>query len=162
MLANTVDYHSIYCCKATALCSSILNFCLYIPNKLIFIFSPYLVSYFYHHNRNFNAEPGFSTLQGSLVLAADGSGINIPTTEETLKEFGASSRKGTKPQAIGLGRLYNVMNRMVLESNCCKCKFDGMRLAEEQAGRVSETIGALQPFLTVMDKGYPPPQLLSG
>ena len=29
-----------------------------------------------HHNRNFYAEPGFSTFQGYLVLAADGSGIN--------------------------------------------------------------------------------------
>ena len=109
-----------------------------------------------HHNRNFYAEPGFSTFQGYLVLAADGSGINIPTTRETLEEFGTSSRKGTKPQAsIGLGCLYDVMNRMILESDCCKCKFDEMRLAEEQIDRVRETIGASQPFLVVMDRGYP-------
>ena len=109
-----------------------------------------------HHNRNFYAESGFSTFQGYLVLAADGSGINIPTTRETLEEFGTSSRKGTKPQAsIGLGCLYDVMNRMILESDCCKCKFDEMRLAEEQIDRVRETIGASQPFLVVMDRGYP-------
>ena len=109
-----------------------------------------------HHNRNFYAEPGFSTFQGYLVLAADGSGINIPTTGETLKEFGTSSRKGTKPQAsIGLGCLYDVMNRMILESDCCRCKFDEMSLAEEQIGRVCETIGGSQPFLVVMDRGYP-------
>ncbi len=109
-----------------------------------------------HHNRNFYAEPGFSTFQGYLVLAADGSGINIPTTGETLKEFGTSSRKGTKPQAsIGLGCLYDVMNRMILESDCCRCKFDEMSLAEEQIGRVCETIGGFQPFLVVMDRGYP-------
>ena len=47
------------------------------------------------------------------------------------------------------------MNRMVLESDCRKCKFDEMRLAEEQIDRVSETIGASQPFLVVMDRGYP-------
>lgn len=109
-----------------------------------------------HHNRNFYSEPGFSTFHGYLVLAADGSGINIPTTKETLEEFGTSSRKGTKPQAsIGLGCLYDVMNRMILESDCRKCKFDEMRLAEEQIGRVSETIGISQPFLVVMDRGYP-------
>ena len=109
-----------------------------------------------HHNRNFYAESGFSTFQGYLVLAADGSGINIHTTRETLEEFGTSSRKGTKPQAsIGLGCLYDVMNRMILESDCCKCKFDEMRLAEEQIDRVRETIGASQPFLVVMDRGYP-------
>ena len=109
-----------------------------------------------HHNRNFYADPGFSHFHGYLVLAADGSGINIPTTRETLDTFGTSSRKGTKPQAsIGLGCLYDVMNRMILESDCCKCKFDEMRLAEEQIDRVSETIGASQPFLAVMDRGYP-------
>ncbi len=109
-----------------------------------------------HHNRNFYADPGFSHFHGYLVLAADGSGINIPTTRETLETFGTSSRKGTKPQAsIGLGCLYDVMNRMILESDCCKCKFDEMRLAEEQIDRVSETIGASQPFLAVMDRGYP-------
>lgn len=109
-----------------------------------------------YHNRNFYAESGFSTFQGYLVLASDGSGINIPTTRETLEEFGTSSRKGTKPQAsIGLGCLYDVMNRMILESDCCKCKFDEMRLAEEQIDRVRETIGASQPFLVVMDRGYP-------
>ena len=80
-----------------------------------------------HHNRNFYADPGFSHFHGYLVLAADGSGINIPTTRETLETFGTSSRKGTKPQAsIGLGCLYDVMNRMILESDCCKCKFDEM------------------------------------
>lgn len=109
-----------------------------------------------HHNRNFYADPGFSHFHGYLVLAADGSGINIPTTRETLDTFGTSSRKGTKPQAsIGFGCLYDVMNRMILESDCCKCKFDEMRLAEEQIDRVSETIGASQPFLVVMDRGYP-------
>lgn len=92
-----------------------------------------------HHNRNFYAEPGFSTFHGYLVLAADGSGINIPTTKETL----------------GLGCLYDVMNRMILESDCRKCKFDEMRLAEEQIDRVPETIGISQPFLVVMDRGYP-------
>ena len=66
------------------------------------------------------------------IIAADGSGINIPTTKETLEAFGTSSRKGTKPQAaIRLGCLYDVMNRMILESDCCKCKFDEMHLAEE-------------------------------
>ena len=52
-----------------------------------------------HHNRNFYKDPGFSTFQGYLALAADGSEVNIPTTKEKLEEFGTSSRKGTKPQA---------------------------------------------------------------
>lgn len=111
---------------------------------------------YHYHNKNFYSEPGFSTFQGYLVLAADGSGVNIPTTKETLETFGASSRKGTKPQAsIGLGCLYDVMNRMILESDCCKCKFDEMGLAEEQIDCLPETIGNTQPFLVIMDRGYP-------
>lgn len=108
-----------------------------------------------HHNRIFYADSGFSTFQGYLVLAADGSGINIPATKENLAELGTSSRKGTKPQpSIGFGCLYVVMNRMILESDCCKFKFDEMRLAEEQIDRLPETIGT-SPFLVVMDRGYP-------
>ena len=70
--------------------------------------------------------------------------------------FGTSSRKNTKPQAsIGLGCLYDVMNRMIIESDCNCCKFDEMSVAESQIDRVYETIGTKQPFLVVMDRGYP-------
>ena len=69
-------------------------------------------------NRNFYADSTFSTYKDHLILAADGSDINIPTTAETLKLYGSASRKNTKPQAqIGLGCIYDVMNRMILESD---------------------------------------------
>ena len=57
--------------------------------------------------------------------------LNIPTIPaETLELYGSASRKNTKPQAqIGLGCIYDVMNRMILESDCNKVKFDEMRLA---------------------------------
>ena len=107
------------------------------------------------HNKNFYAESGFSTFHGHLVLAADGSDINIPTTKETLERYGSASRKNTKPQAqIGLGCIYDVLNRMILESDCNRVKFDEMRLAEQQLERIPETIGEKQPFLVVMDRGY--------
>lgn len=108
-----------------------------------------------YHNRNFYSEPGFLTYNGYLILAADGSGINIPTTDETLNLYGTASRKNTKPQAqIGLGCIYDVMNRMILESDCNKVKFDEMRLAEKQMERLPETIGQ-QPYVIIMDRGYP-------
>ena len=70
-----------------------------------------------YHNRNFYADSIFSTYKDHLILAADGSDINIPTTAETLKLYGSASRKNTKPQAqIGLGCIYDVMNRMILLS----------------------------------------------
>jgi len=110
----------------------------------------------YHfHNKNFYSQPGFSTRKGYLVLAADGSDINIPTTKETLEMFGSASRKNTKPQAqIGLGCIYDVLNRMILESDCNKVKFDEMRVAEQQMERLAETIGNI-PYVIIMDRGYP-------
>ena len=108
-----------------------------------------------YHNRNFYADSSFSTYKGHLILAADGSDINIPTTAETLELYGSASRKNTKPQAqIGLGCIYDVMNRMILESDCNKVKFDEMRLAEKQLERIPETIGNI-PFIIIMDRGYP-------
>lgn len=109
-----------------------------------------------YHNRNFYSEPGFSIFHGYVILAADGSDINIPTTDETLKIYGSASRKNTKPQAqIGLGCIYDVMNRMILESNCNKVKFDEMRTAEKQLVKIPETIGKDQPFILIMDREYP-------
>lgn len=109
-----------------------------------------------YHNRNFYSEPGFSTFHGYVILAADGSDINIPTTDETLEIYGSASRKNTKPQAqIGLGCIYDVMNRMILESSCNKIKFDEMRTAEKQLAEIPETIGKNQPFILIMDRGYP-------
>ena len=108
-----------------------------------------------YHNRNFYADSTFSTYKDHLILAADGSDINIPTTAETLKLYGSASRKNTKPQAqIGSGCIYDVMNRMILESDCNKVKFDEMRLAEKQMERIPETIGNI-PYIIIMDRGYP-------
>ena len=104
---------------------------------------------------NFYTDSTFSTYKDHLILAADGSDINIPTTAETLKLYGSASRKNTKPQAqIGLGCIYDVMNRMILESDCNKVKFDEMRLAEKQMERIPETIGSI-PYIIIMDRGYP-------
>ena len=109
-----------------------------------------------YHNRNFYSEPGFSTFHGYVVLAADGSDINIPTTEETLSIYGTASRKNTKPQAqIGLACIYDVMNHMILDSSCNRVKFDEMRVAEAQMEHIPETIGENQPFMILMDRGYP-------
>ena len=46
------------------------------------------------------------------------------------------------------------MNRMILESDCNKVKFNEMRLAEKQMERIPETIGSI-PYVIIMDRGYP-------
>lgn len=115
------------------------------------------VDLYQFHNRNFyqDSETELYTYNGFLVLAADGSDINIPTTPETLEIYGDSSTRG-KPQAqLGLGCLYDSLNRMILDATCNRFKFNEMAIAESQISRVRETIGPDIPFMVTMDRGYP-------
>ncbi len=115
------------------------------------------VDLYQFHNNNFYTDPDTElyTINGFLVLAADGSDINIPTTPETIQTYGNASRNNTKLRAqIGLGCLYDTLNRMILDVSINKPKFNEMSVAEKQIARVRETIGN-HPFMVVMDRGYP-------
>lgn len=110
------------------------------------------------HNKNFyqDAEVEPYTYKGYLVLAADGSDINIPTTAETVEKYGSASVRGGKPCAqIGLGCIYDVLNRFILDSSINKVKFDEMRVAQEQLSNIKDTIGDRYPYMVIMDRGYP-------
>ena len=114
------------------------------------------VDLYQFHNRNFYSDPDAElyTVNGFLVLAADGSDINIPTTPETIATYGNASRNNTKLCAqIGLGCLYDALNRMILDAAINKPKFNEMAIAEAQIATVRETIGD-KPFLVTMDRGY--------
>ena len=115
------------------------------------------VDLYQFHNRNFYSDPEAElyTVNGFLVLAADGSNINIPTTPETLELYGDAAKHGGKPCAqLSLGCLYDALNRMILDASIGKAKFNEMAVAESQISRVRETIGN-HPFLVIMDRGYP-------
>lgn len=110
------------------------------------------------HNKNFyqNEEVEPYTYKGFLILAADGSDINIPTTDETIEKYGSASVRGGKPCAqIGLGCIYDVLNRFILESSINTVKFDEMRVAQEQLKGIKDTIGNRYPYLVVIYRGYP-------
>lgn len=121
--------------------------------------NPDAFKYLYQsHNKNFYSDPEIEpyTYEGYLVLAADGSDINIPTTPETVEKYGNASKRGGKLRAqIGLGCLYDVLNRFILDSSINQVKFDEMRIAQEQIANVQETIGNRYPFMVIMDRGYP-------
>lgn len=121
--------------------------------------NPEAIKFLYqNHNKNFYHDPEITPYlyKDHFVLAADGSNVNIPTTPETLDVFGSSSRKGTKPQAaLGLGCIYDVLNRFILESDLNRVKFDEMKCAEQQLAHITETIGTAHPFFVIMDRGYP-------
>ena len=112
---------------------------------------------FQFHNKNFYSDPETElyTFNGFLVLAADGSDINIPTTPETIAIYGDAAVRGGKPCAqIGLGCLYDALNRMILDASINRVKFNEMAVAESQIAAVRETIGD-HPFMVTMDRGYP-------
>lgn len=121
--------------------------------------NPEAFKYLYQsHNANFYHDDEITpyTYKGFLVLAADGSDINVPTTSETLEKYGNASKRGGKPRAqIGLGCLYDVLNRFILDSAINKVKFDEMSVALSQLDRVRDTIGEKYPFMVIMDRGYP-------
>jgi hypothetical protein len=114
------------------------------------------VDLYQFHNRNFYSDPEAElyTVNGFLVLAADGSDINIPTTPETLALYGDASRRGKPCAQIGLGCLYDTLNRMILDADINRVSFNEMAVAEKQIASVRETIGD-HPFMVTMDRGYP-------
>jgi len=108
-----------------------------------------------YHNKGLYEDGEMKTLKGYYILAADGSGINVPTTMETLEVYGSSSRKGTKPQAsLGISCLYDVLNHTIVECSIHSCKFDEMKEAYAQVHKAAATIGAARSVL-VLDRGYP-------
>ena len=121
--------------------------------------NPYaFIDLYQFHNKNFYQDPETElyTLNGFLVLAADGSNVNVPTTPETIEVYGTSSRKGTKPQAsLGLACLYDTLNRIIIDASLHRHKFNEMAAAEAQIATVRETIGDNIPFMVTMDRGYP-------
>lgn len=121
--------------------------------------NPEAFKYLYqNHNKNFYADPEITpyTYCGYLVLAADGSDINIPTTPETIAKYGDAAKRGGKPCAqIGLGCIYDILNRFILDSSINKVKFDEKAAAWAQIDKIRETIGNRFPFMVIMDRGYP-------
>lgn len=121
--------------------------------------NPYaFVDLYQFHNKNFYQDPETElyTYSGYLVLAVDGSSVNIPTTSETLAVYGNATTHGSKARAqLGLACLYDALNRMIIDASLHPNKFNEMAAAEVQIDAVRETIGDEIPFLVTMDRGYP-------
>ena len=107
------------------------------------------------HNESLYREEDMQTINGYIVLASDGSGINVPTAKETLSEYGSSSRHGTKPQAsLGLSCLYDVVNKVILCCSINRVKFDEAEQAKSHLERLPVLIGNKKSIIT-LDRGYP-------
>lgn len=108
------------------------------------------------HLKNFYKEVKYlRKVNGYLVLAVDGSNLNIPTTPENLELYGTCSSEGKKAQAsLGISSLYDVTNRMILDCTINRCKFK----ESDQVGKHLEKLPAMlgkHKYILTLDRGYP-------
>jgi len=109
-----------------------------------------------HHAANFYKDTSMvKKKNGYLILATDGSSMNIPTTEENLSTYGNASKKNAKPQAqLGISSLYDTMNRMIIDCSINRCNFSEREQAVLHIDNMFEVIGS-HPCVIIFDRGYP-------
>jgi hypothetical protein len=92
---------------------------------------------------------------GYLVFAADGSAMNIPTTDENLATYGNASKRNVKPQAqLSISCLYDTINKMIVDCSINRWKFSEREQALLHIDNMLEVIGA-HPCVFIFDRGYP-------
>ncbi len=109
-----------------------------------------------YHAKNFYKDTEMvKKKNGYLILAADGSAINIPTTEENLTTYGNASRKNVKPQAqLGVSCLYDTINKMIIDCSINRWKFSEREQALLHIDNMLAVIGT-HPCVIIFDRGYP-------
>lgn len=109
-----------------------------------------------HHAENFYKDTQMvKKKNGYLILAADGSAMNIPTNEENLSAYGNASKKNVKPQAqLGISCLYDTINKMIVDCSINRWKFSEREQALLHIDNMLEVIGA-HSCVIIFDRGYP-------
>jgi len=84
-----------------------------------------------HHAENFYKDTHMvKKKNGFLIFAADGSALNIPTTEENLTTYGNASKRNVKPQAqLSISCLYDTINKMIVDCSINRWKFSTIYLS---------------------------------
>lgn len=92
---------------------------------------------------------------GYQVYAIDGTDLQIPTTEETLKEFGeVKTRFQNRMAGASSSALFDVLNDIILDSVFCPYKTCERQMAKELLDNVL-TEGRRKKTIVVFDRGYP-------
>ena len=114
-----------------------------------------------HHARQVYADGDASTWHGMHVLAIDGSSVNVPTNAATLKAYGGSPAKCGKVQAFcGLSTVFDVIARQIVGLEITTGGFDERAFVPTHVQSVRKAVGD-DPFVLVMDRGYPSFSLLA-
>jgi hypothetical protein len=108
-----------------------------------------------HCDNYYKENSAIKCFKGHLLIAGDGSGINVPTTKENLARYGDSKTHGERSQAqLGLSCLYDVLNRMILDSTINPGHYDLREQVLNHLKTNSELLSHWQSIL-ILDRGYP-------
>jgi hypothetical protein len=91
---------------------------------------------------------------GRILLAVDGSNVNLPTTPETLARYGNSSGHGRDQAACSISALHDLLNRQVIDLGIHRFGFDERASLLGHLADIDEVVGD-RPVIVVADRGYP-------
>ncbi len=113
-----------------------------------------------HHAENFYKDTKIVRKKnGYLILAIDGSILNIPTSEENLIAYGNASNKNLKPHAqLGISCLYDTINKMIVDCSINRRKFNERGQVLVHIDNKFEVTGT-HPSVIILDRGYPSGEL---
>jgi hypothetical protein len=113
-----------------------------------------------HHAENFYKDTkSVRKKNGYLILAIDGSILNIPTSEKNLITYGNASNKNMKPHAqLGISCLYDTINRMFVDCSINRLNFNERGQVLVHMDNKLEVTGT-HPSVIVLDRGYPSGEL---
>lgn len=108
------------------------------------------------HVRNFYQDTTMvQRLKGYLILAVDGSSVNVPNTLQNVELYGNASHKNAKPQAqLGISCLFDVLNKMIIDCTINKWKFSERNQALLHIDKCNSITGE-KPRIVIFDRGYP-------
>ena len=111
----------------------------------------------FHAKNIYTDKENVTDWKGYLLLAVDGSDINVPLTKENVQKYGNASHKGKEPKErpqAGVSSLYDVLNRIIIDMSINECKFDERKAAISHLKQSSSVIGNKKSIL-LADRGYP-------
>ena len=108
--------------------------------------------------KEFYAGVEYRTFDGYRVLAIDGTKLNLPNTDELEQEFGVQRTSGAPQVQALVSGMYDILNGIMVDVRISPCKKNERTHAAELIGSLREQ--PVQKNLIVMDRGYPPAELL--
>jgi hypothetical protein len=108
-----------------------------------------------HHAAQFYRDKDATDdFKGYLLLAADGSTLNVPTTPETIEVYGDAAVHGRSCAMCGISCLFDVLNRQIINLIITRGGFDERGQVPAHVRSAAEVVGN-RPWIFIGDRGYP-------